>query len=368
MKKLHGFILFLIFCLSFPFMAFSLETDTHKKINEYIATNSLNGFSLDTYLKNQLGFTNGIKEEFKSDKTRKVWEWVQVGGEYEDIPKWYLPYIRSLNHFHNPITEEGFKGDCLGSSLCVSSTVWALMPLGTQSTLTGNYSWYDVRDYYYKALTSSTKTERDTNFAETFRGLGQLMHLIQDASVPAHTRNDFHFFPNYENWVEGEIGITRISKYNLTFFGDTVSNIASFIDTNQYNGTNSAVTLLNSVGLSEYSNANFFSEDTIFSANYPNPAKENTNAILKEQTAEDGQTDKVYYIQLNGQDYRLAAYSYFKNADTNNLITTEGWKYNLDDHVYSDYSSLLLPRAVGYSAGLLNYFFRGNMDIEKELI
>ena len=35
----------------------------------------------------------------------------------------------------------------------------------------------------------------------------------------------------------------------------------------------------------------------------------------------------------------------------------------LDGGVYSDYASLLLPRAVGYSAGLLQYFFRGNIEV-----
>ena len=352
-------VLVALIILSQVSFSYALNVGTHKAINEYIANNSLNGFSLDTYLRNNLGIQGGVTEKFK---TSTVWEWLRDGGEYEDEPPWNIPYVRSLNHFHNPITEEGFKGDCLGSSLCVSSTVWALMPLGTQSLLTGNYSWYDVRDYYYKALTSSTKTERDTNFAETFRGLGQLMHLVQDASVPAHTRNDFHLFYNYEDYAGsfvkgGGVPTPPISS----FFNGTINNIASFIDTNQYNGTNSAVTLLNSAGLSEYSNANFFSEDTIFSANYPNPAKENTSAQLVEVQAEDGAIDKVHYIYLNGQNYRLAAYSYFFN-DLSTFTITEGWRYNLDNNVYADYASLLLPRAVGYSAGLLNYFFRGDMD------
>ena len=141
-------------------------------------------------MKNNLGLTSGIREILTENNS--VQRWLELGGEYEDIPYWYLPYVRSLNHFHNPITEKGFKGDCLGSSLCVSSTVWALMPPGTQSILTGNYSWYDVRDYYYKALTSADKTSRDTNFAQTFRGLGQVMHMVQDMSVPEHSRNNGH--------------------------------------------------------------------------------------------------------------------------------------------------------------------------------
>jgi hypothetical protein len=36
----------------------------------------------------------------------------------------------------------------------------------------------------------------------------------------------------------------------------------------------------------------------------------------------------------------------------------------LDDRVHEDYARLLLPRAVGYSAALLDYFFRGTLDFE----
>ena len=35
----------------------------------------------------------------------------------------------------------------------------------------------------------------------------------------------------------------------------------------------------------------------------------------------------------------------------------------LDDNVHNTYAKELLPRAVGYSAGLLNYFFRGTLEI-----
>lgn len=239
MKKIFLTIGLVFYLVSY---VYALEVETHIAINEYIAKNTLNGFSLDLYLKDQSKLLPGGKEE--SLNSKKVWEWLELGGKYEDIPVFYLPYLRSLNHFHNPITEEGFKGNCGGISSCVSSTVWALMPMGTQSSITGNYSWYDVRDYYLKALTSTDKTTRDTNFAETFRGLGQLMHLIEDAAVPAHTRNDFHYFYNYEDWIKSNPGAVTTAGSNPIFFGDTIANIASYIDTNQYNGTNPSASVV----------------------------------------------------------------------------------------------------------------------------
>src|SRR3989338_4709022 len=173
-KKLN--LIFLIFLLTMPLCkAFALETKTHQDINGYVTNITLpNGFNLNTYLKNNLGLSGGIGEVVSENK--KIEDWIKLGGEYEDAPPWTIPYLRSFNHYHNPITDKGYLG------MWNSSTQWALMSRNTQSP-GGYYSWYDVRDYYYKALTSTTKTNRDTNFADTFRGLGQLMHLIQDASV-----------------------------------------------------------------------------------------------------------------------------------------------------------------------------------------
>ena len=36
----------------------------------------------------------------------------------------------------------------------------------------------------------------------------------------------------------------------------------------------------------------------------------------------------------------------------------------LDDNVFRDYAARLIPRAVGYSAALLDYFFRGRLDVD----
>jgi hypothetical protein len=36
----------------------------------------------------------------------------------------------------------------------------------------------------------------------------------------------------------------------------------------------------------------------------------------------------------------------------------------LDDRVYEDYARLLWPRAVGYSTSLLDYFFRGKLELD----
>ena len=73
----------------------------------------------------------------------------------------------------------------------IISAVWST---DSQSLLLGNYSWPDTRDYFYKALTATDDTIRSTSYANCFKEIGQVMHLVEDLSVPAHTRNDEHIF------------------------------------------------------------------------------------------------------------------------------------------------------------------------------
>lgn len=369
LQKALGIVAALAVLLNLSF-SYALETETHKTINEYIASKTFDGFSLNSYLQAQIGFQKGVEEIFQS---KKVSEWLGDGGVKEDVPYWYMPYLRSVNHFHNPLTNQGFSG-VWGTGVLsgVSSIQWSQKAIATQSP-GGYYSWHDVRDYFYKGLTANAKTTRDQNFADTFRGLGQLMHLLEDLSVPEHTRDDGHYvFYNYEKWVKANPGV--ISQYQPVYFDSSaVGNpsplasvpVANLFDTNQYNGTNPNVTLQNNVGLSEYTNANFVSPDSEFTSSFPYP---NLGSVVeyaqtisgKKRTylrklgqgetegGKVGNGEHIEHLVLAGRLYKLVPSDLKKNALR---------------PVYSDYAQKLIPRAVGYSAGLLNYFFRGQIDM-----
>jgi len=61
-----------------------------------------------------------------------------------------------------------------------------------------------------------------------------------------------------------------------------------------------------------------------------------------------------------GKGYLLAAVDYYD--DWRGKAPSDNGELEklpvLDNNVYAEYASLLIPRAVGYSAGLLDYFFR----------
>ncbi|MBI4654075.1 MAG: hypothetical protein HY752_03680 [Nitrospirae bacterium] len=389
----------LLFIFIWISQSVALKEDTHKAINEKVAKGIVNSFSLNDYLINNLGFKKGYEEILNGvtaegiNVKKQIFQWLGYGGEQEDRPGSNTDYItgkpsRSVNHFHNPLKswdEAGLNDTFLGKSYTgQSSVLWAQNP---NQNIGGKWSWQDARDYYYTALTSTNKDDREKAFAKTFRAVGQQMHLVEDASVPAHVRNDIHIpnplYPHYEQKIEA-----FRTKQNIygTFWNDLLANpitfdkaildipsthpsapvpISRIIDTDLYNGGNPNVTttIYNSpqpIGIAEYTNANFLSKDTLFTHlyfNYPNIS------------------DTVLWIDNNNREYIKKV----GKGDTINHLAISSWLYpfrimyfpqytdylpvGLDEECYKEYAQKLIPRAVGYSAGLLNYFFRGDIDL-----
>lgn len=329
-------ILFLFIFISMVFLwasfGYSLQEETHKAINEYIADNSVNEFSLNNYLLNSLGFKTGQKEKIigrnaeGTDVELSVFEWLGYGGVQEDRPgEWYdyLPVFgkptRSVNHFHNPLKE--WKDAGLNDIFTGQSQVrWAQNP---NQDVGGKWSWLDAREYFYIALTgvdfsgntqALEQSEKEEYFTKTFRAVGQLMHLVEDASVPEHTRNDAHVMPAYEAYVEKmrkkdlglwESWIGEPITFDKAILDKPINDsaasvpIARIVDYDKYDGTNPSMTatlrdentenkkpLAQLIGMSEFTNANFLSGDTMFTdyldsthAHYA-PYPKGSNAIL----------------------------------------------------------------------------------------
>jgi len=173
-----------VLCCIFFSDSHALNEPTHEVINEFIARNTLMDFSLNQYLQESLYWNLGVNDDLGG---KKVWEWLREGRTQED---W--PVFRSFNHYHDPTRAWDVAG-LWGGNLGRSSIVWAQTP----DQPWGFFSWGDVRNYFYSALTSTAQNNSKQLFAKAFRGLGQLMHLVQDASVPLHTRNDIHIIPGH---------------------------------------------------------------------------------------------------------------------------------------------------------------------------
>ena len=265
-----------IILLLFIFFSFcSLNTwawndeRTHYDLSIKTSEHSIISLTGGDYLKN-LGFSKNIEEKFTlNGETKLVKEWIGEGAIEEDAGSVFTAYY--YNHFHNP----RFSWDQAGLKTYypwindMSSLLWA-------QDSSNEWSWQKTRDYYRLALTSQTSTERETNFAKTFKGLGHIIHLIQDSAQPAHVRNDPHpldawgIVPQFENWAKDPKNLTIVSSFisNPVFPAVSLNTsvggylaITQLWDTDQYNGTNPPAGT--NIGISEYTNANFLSEEIV---------------------------------------------------------------------------------------------------------
>ena len=383
MRKTAYFIFIFLLIPQFCFSYTKLDNDklgTHYSITK----NAINQSNIAKYLNDYLDiklddkFAGPFEKPVTSEETPSVREWIQYGGDWEDVPS-----RRALNHFYDPLTGYGWTGQLQVYS---SALEWAKEP-----TLSNEWSWIQARVWYYTALKHYNEPNYPTldsncNFAKTFRSLGQVMHLLEDMAVPAHTRNDLH--PDFKvPWTDPEIlkkyqqdmyeRYAALNKDSLPFTGYATVSINQFNQFDYYWHNQSAGT-----GLADFTNRNFLSRSTnIDDKKYKSPVA--TGEMIDYITIADPQdyqepikTVEVKYLTGKVLDYNLpvgsqvktinhlATYSFFDFE----MQTLNGERvYSLDDECHKDYASFLIPRAVGYSAGLINYFFRGTLKVTEAL-
>jgi len=274
MKKLLLIFIILINIWPTSSQAFDNET-THKYLTEHAIaiSNSIN----TRFLQDKLGMIDGSATFVNR---RSLSDWLQYGAEAEDFGM-----IRSSNHFHNPVRDWNVSGvrDFIGTPH--SNILWATnYSSPTEKSLTDNeWNWDKARGYYYAYLTATTKIERESNFSKSLQALGQVIHLLQDMAVPAHTRDDFRshlqrfnvkslnpikkYHDYYEYWVMNNPGSVRSSS--ATNSGIKNQMVAKFWDTDIYKGQDPDTLYLFLLGLAEYTNMNFASKNTIFTEALP---------------------------------------------------------------------------------------------------
>ena len=420
-QHFYCFTILVIFGL-IPSWAFAFASkETHPVLTERAVEYTEN---FDNFLKIQLGIDEGVKGMLNnSTDTYSITEWLREGSIEEDDPA-----CRAASHFHDPLRPwtESMLTDPLWivDRWCDATTPfrqkysnvsWATgfsdkdghtMPHTVNGRSTpekqNGRNWFVARALYYSALLEANAQKREAYFAETFRTLGYVLHLLEDMAVPAHTRNDFseghskfigcskengcwpvswigNPFEGYvrDNFDEIDDAISDISK---PFTGE--KKLTNFWDTDTHvSGTTPTNFIGQDLGLAEYSNANFVSYATIFKDesepehffNFPN--KESVSAQdypdkidlhLYETWAHDQKLDKGVYLTKNKHGevinkFAKARYMFY-GADWDTEARYD-LKFTLDYQCYLEYATHLIPRAIGYSAGLLDYFFRGTLEI-----
>ncbi len=392
MKKISFKKICFIILICLPVQSFAWDkNEVHPLLSRAaILYSNLN----NTFLEHDLAFDDGINEIING---LKVHEWLSDGSQYEDN------FPRFRNHFHNPMytidswNQAGLDDYWFSGQ---SSVLWAQDTSSQASAWGGDWSWASTRHRYLQSLVAVDHAAKEQAFSEALLGLGHQIHLLQDTAVPAHVRNDAHPLsynrggsPHIEIWAAinrnriKQIAANSVAMPGVSLQQDAISNgtrlspTALLSDADQYDGTHPSTSL--SQGLAEYTNANFFSDDTIFTEardpddphTFPFPDRAGTNIqyyIDKSMLpatiiAKDGGEDKAFWIAKTGDGEQIdhflkpTYFTYDVSPDTDADIYFR--LFYLDETCHRDYAEKLIPRAVGYSAALLDYFFRGRLDV-----
>jgi hypothetical protein len=324
-------------------------------------------------------------------------------GEPRDDP--YGETNRFCHHFLDPILSRGsygrgFSKFCLFESPVYDAAQWALgslSPFDAQpaenTSRRNHFTVLDARDLMWRALTLKDKAGADVPkfgftpeelrkiyWASTFRSLGDVTHTLQDQAQPQHTRNEGHASSNagYEEYIDArakgsdtftidEQKLTSLAGQlpDLNYDGYAIPRFSRYSD---YWSTQ--VNSANKFGMSDYSNRGFFTfEENFGNTVYAEPSSNlgdyTTSAILQTPGGASFRylVGKVEDKVTGANDsITMSTQSIFSEMGLAGPIPTIR-KYTLSKKNFDDRAALLIPRAVAYSAGLIDYFFRGELEI-----
>lgn len=313
--RLLGVFVAFVFITFAPVVSFAYDRSVHEAITQIIleSYNSHNGNIFDP------GDSSSI-----------------IRGSSAEDNDW-----RFLNHFYDPINYRGLT--VLGIALGAPSEEWA------QDTR-GQAGWRCIAylpcshnlGYNDKLFSSTSDYSWDRNIYEYvygdkqrgLEGLGHILHFIEDATVPAHVRNDQH----------GHIGAVGDSDpyetYTSSFTAGDVS-VLSAANIPAYNNLNAYFD-----HVAHFTSTNFLTKDTVFTS-YRLPLKD--ESVIK-----------------NGFLYSAAGVRIAEITTDTDRFGKRSERISVDDPqhlVLSDNWKILSQTAVLNGIGVVDLFFK---KVEEE--
>jgi len=360
-------------------IAHAYETSTHAEMSERAALRTTLNDS--TGVLSDLGLQPLMTQKFFG---QTIIELIRRGAvDEDDIPPILDPSgLRFVNHFYNPLNGEGFTHPILPNGL--PSPLWGLEDGGN---IRGqDRSFIDARANFLSALTATTPRDREVGFTGMFITLGHVAHLIQDSGQPEHTRNDSHGSGSLYERITNDM----VSSLPYDGYPNVVVNAAREFWHTQPNDLDPFNNISNKKGLAEYSNRGFVSDNTNFvvtngvvsnTTGLPSPIYDETTQLLVDIKTLDPTTTLVGNVEFYGNtvvDSYDSTRTQFNQFATSRSIfdssltfyTSAGSDgrgfFSLNRFNFFRAQGFLIPRSVGYSAGLIDYFFRGKINLEND--
>ncbi|MHB9019316.1 MAG: lamin tail domain-containing protein [Minisyncoccota bacterium] len=310
--------------------------------------NSVFAYGIDTHAFLTKDAVEFYSEKVATSSASELVDYLVDGARSEDdIPRW-------MNHFYDPVFERGLTEDPKIDPFYVLGSWNKSKDWASNSDLQNEMKYKvpttiaSILDAIQQRKISSLTTETDFTWNEALYfwingekeksmfALGHVLHLIQDVSVPDHTRNDPHPEGSiYEKWA-GKFTLSNPDKKLLLKLANknliNLDNLSSYFNE-----------------LAKYSNNNFYSKDTIgIQSGYDLPEPDFNNYNIKLG---------LYYVinrDFNNEEYFLIA----KKSLGNIMISTKTNTILDDEVIKQSYWDIISPKAVQYSASVLDLFFK----------
>jgi hypothetical protein len=330
---------------------------------------------------------------------------IRYGACFEDSES---PFSKPLSHFYSVQQSGAGLTTPAGTP---NSLVWSLRRgEGNGFTGSNHYTWQDARDSLHQAITLPTTTQRSNAWGVTFQALGHIQHHLQDMASPQHVRNDPHcnatvcaaalqYRPSgYEYYFDQRFQIIR----NLAASASTPIMFGlprEFWNANTANDlttTNPTRAMNANEGIAAYTSTNFVSAGKDFRVSFlptpggsvfqpadglpfPRPAPSITNVPIANLFSAGANLERVRVslcggnlanckMRFVGTETEPSALASSLSATSQELLRPNGTYgggglFQQNFFTYTDAAIKLVPKAVEYSAGLIDYFFRGEMEV-----
>jgi hypothetical protein len=266
--------------------------------------------------------------------------WLKQGAIEEDEP------ARWINHFYDPVHNVGWSGKHLGElseveGYNLGGDMAPLHSIASVDWVTNqNYQAAYGRQHGNQTWQKAIKSYIDGDKKSAFIALGHVLHLIEDATVPDHVRDDSH--PG----IEGDPGSPYEVYSKMHTDAGELRIAEDLLEINkEFKKLQSVNQAIKDVAV--YTNENFFSEDTISNNEFAKPELKS----LKRKIELTSEGSKIYLTK--GSIYLASE-----------LIKGHESLFSTGESIFvlPSYRDHLFPEAVLTGASVINLFFQ---EVEK---
>jgi hypothetical protein len=286
-----------------------------------------------------------------------------VGSQFGEEPR------RFMRHFFDPQDRGTGLGDL------PSSRQWVLEAEGDIPEQ--QFSLRDAHEFYLQALSRRDKPTREHNLIHLMQTIGRAVHHLQDMSQPAHTRDDIH--PKgldgdfYESYTDSQFVDKARPLPGRLPCGEAAIDLHVFNAAEKFWSDGGR-------GIAEFSSKNFVSQDTNFRVvgnqsvadpkhelpAFPSsPIFETVTLPELDMTGPSATTMRFMGLPISDAISEGGCFNSRAVAQSFLFGVEEMPHYSLNSFTWEANYPILFPRAIAYSVGLIDYFFRGRLRLES---